>query len=275
MKTILVPTDFSETANSAATYAAQLAKSYGLKIILLHVYHLPLPSTGADFGLLPDLDLEKENFEILTNYKNTLLQTIGGGLDIECQVRIGFAVDEIESAADDLKADLLVMGISGGGKISEFLMGSTATTLLTRVKIPALVIPPKTVYRNPDRMVFACDYKKAVSQKAIQNLKNFMALFHAKLSVLNFENPDDGVTFEKAVNGILLESALSTETHTLHFLPDVTDIADEINDFVDSHDGAMLVMIPHHHNLLHRIFKGSTTKHLAFHTHVPILALQE
>ncbi len=275
MKTILVPTDFSEAAFSAAVYAMELAKAFSCKVILFHAYHPPLPSTGAEYGLLPDLDMDKENIILLTNFKTELEKKVEDNLDVECVVKIGFAVDEIVSTIEENQVDLVVMGISGGGRISEFLLGSTATEVIQKTTVPTLIIPPNTVYENPSRLVFACDYKSEVSAKAIKSLKDFMHLFHAKLNVLNLEKPEEGVTFEKAVHGIQLEHELSSEVHTLHFLPNVADLADEINDFVDAHDSSMLVMIPHKHNLLHRIFKGSTTKHLAFHSHVPILTLHE
>jgi nucleotide-binding universal stress UspA family protein len=43
MKTILVPTDFSEAAKNAAEYAINLAKVLNTKVTLFHVYHVPLP----------------------------------------------------------------------------------------------------------------------------------------------------------------------------------------------------------------------------------------
>ena len=41
MKTILVPTDFSNNANNALKYANEFAKAINNKIVLLHVY-IPL-----------------------------------------------------------------------------------------------------------------------------------------------------------------------------------------------------------------------------------------
>jgi nucleotide-binding universal stress UspA family protein len=275
MKTILVPTDFSETAFGAAVYACELAKAISAKLIFFHAYHPPLPATGAEYGILPDLDLDKENLLLLENFKRDVLKKVDGSLAIECDVKIGFAADEIVVEVEEKKPDLIVMGISGGGRISEFLMGSNTSAVIRRTKIPAIIVPPKTVYKKPSSMVFTYDYKGEVSAKVIASLKNFMHLFKAQLRVLNLEKPEEGVTFEKAVNGIQLENALSTETHTLHFLPNRVDIADEINDFIDSHEADLLVMVPHRHSLLHRLFSKSITQHMAFHSHVPILALHE
>ncbi|MES1181580.1 MAG: universal stress protein, partial [Flavobacterium sp.] len=42
MKTILVPTDFSDAARNASEYAIEYAKEFGYKLLLCHVYHLPV-----------------------------------------------------------------------------------------------------------------------------------------------------------------------------------------------------------------------------------------
>jgi hypothetical protein len=46
IRTILVPTDFSDGSRCAAQYAADLAKSVGARITLVHVFHMPSPAYG-------------------------------------------------------------------------------------------------------------------------------------------------------------------------------------------------------------------------------------
>ena len=50
MKTIVVPTDFSASAEHASIYAAELAKSINATVLLLHVYQMPI--TMSDFPVL-------------------------------------------------------------------------------------------------------------------------------------------------------------------------------------------------------------------------------
>ena len=276
MKKILVPIDFSETAFGAALYAAEMAQSISAKLILFHAYHPPLPAVGADYGILPDLDLDKENLIQLESFKSNLLKRISALVEMDCAVKIGFAVDEIIGMAAEIKADLIVMGISGGGSISEYVLGSNTTMVTRRAAVPVLIVPPKAKFKIPGKLVFACDYKVEVSSKAIEVLKEFIHLFPARLLVLNLEDAAaGGVSFDKAVNGIQLENALSNIVHTLHFLPKVGDIAEEINDFMATHEADILITIPHRHSLLYRIFNESFTKHLAFHSYLPVLALRE
>ena len=54
MKKILVPTDFSETANKARDYAIQIAQQINAEIVLLNTFHIPY--AGAGSGTLVNLD---------------------------------------------------------------------------------------------------------------------------------------------------------------------------------------------------------------------------
>ncbi len=275
MKKILIPTDFSSTALGAAIYGAELAKSISAKIILFHAYHPPLPAAANEFFILPDWDLDKENMALLENFKKEIQANVSGDIEMECAVKLGFAVDEIVGAIEEMKIDFVVMGISGSGRMSEFLMGSNTTGVIQKTRIPVIVVPPKATFKKISSIVFACDYKGEISNAVIHQLKEFVHLFHSKLSVLNLEKPEEGVTIEKAIDGIQLENLLSDTFHTLHFLPKTGDIAAEINDFVSMHDSDLLVIVPHRYKLFQRIFHQSVTKHLSFHSTIPILALHE
>ena len=71
-----------------------------------------------------------------------------------------------------------------------------------------------------------------------------------------------------------IENSLKDTEHTLYF-PASKDTINEINDFADSHQCDWLVMVPHKHKLLSGLFHKSNTKQMAFHTHIPLLALHD
>ncbi len=275
MKTILIPTDFSLASMGAAVYGAELAKLTSANLILFHAYHPPLPTAANEFIAMPEWDLDRENLVLLENFTRELRQKVSGNYEITLRVKLGFAVEEIVWAAEDNTVDLIVMGISGSGRLSEFLMGSNTTGVIQKTSIPVLIIPPKASFRKMNDFVFAYDYKAEIASDVLHQLKKFVREFKANLAILNLEKPEEGIGFEKAVNGMLLENALNDLVHTLHFLPKNADIASEMNDFVDSHESDILILVPHRYGVLQRIFHQSVTKHLAFHSHIPILALHD
>ena len=65
METILAPTDFSKPADNAVTYAAEVAKLTKAKLILLHVYIIPITSGESAVLLPPCTDIQTDCFEAL------------------------------------------------------------------------------------------------------------------------------------------------------------------------------------------------------------------
>ena len=61
MKTILVPTDFSKSANNAAEYAANFAIATKAKILLFHVYNVPIIVSDVPVMTISPAELQKEN----------------------------------------------------------------------------------------------------------------------------------------------------------------------------------------------------------------------
>ena len=62
------------------------------------------------------------------------------GLTIESEWKVGPAGETIASHADDGKFDLVVMGSHGHGSLGNLVMGSVATQVLARSKVPVLLV---------------------------------------------------------------------------------------------------------------------------------------
>jgi nucleotide-binding universal stress UspA family protein len=58
MKTILVPTDFTEVSKNALEYVIEMVKVMPAKIVLFHAYHVPIVATDAI--VVPSLDDVKQ-----------------------------------------------------------------------------------------------------------------------------------------------------------------------------------------------------------------------
>src|ERR1700741_338691 len=120
METILVPTDFSPAANNAVDYAVELANFFSAGIVLVNAY--PVPISNYETGTVVDVmtALREDAIERLENLKKEIVKKQGPALKIECIAEMGMPFDVIESTADDKKAGLIVMGITGeAGKIKE------------------------------------------------------------------------------------------------------------------------------------------------------------
>ena len=70
------------------------------------------------------------------------------GVEVEADVVVGYATEEILAAADKYNADIIVMGTHGRKGIDRILFGSVAEKVVTQSKIPVLTIRPANLTEN-------------------------------------------------------------------------------------------------------------------------------
>jgi len=143
-KTILVPHDFSSSANHAAALARDEAKLHGAAILLLHVIDLPPgfeaasvmpPETGApinakDYAMST---AQKHLEDIATRLKKD-------GVNATAYIRTGNPVDQINTFVTDNAVDLIVMGTHGRTGLQHLLVGSVAERIVRSSAKPVLTV---------------------------------------------------------------------------------------------------------------------------------------
>src|SRR6185369_430844 len=112
MKTILVPTDFSENAINAFHYAVELSDALQAKLILLNARHIPVLASELQLEDITLGTMIEETTEQLKEFRTGRMEP-GKHVDVEDLVMTGLAVDAIVLAAKERKADLVVMGTKG------------------------------------------------------------------------------------------------------------------------------------------------------------------
>src|ERR1051325_10503255 len=273
IKKILAPTDFSAPAYNASVYAAALAKQLKAKLTLLNCYHLPLTTAETPLPLVTIEALQESSMNELRELRKELLGEFPG-LEIQVSSSAGFAVEEISGFAAQHHIDMVVMGITGAGKLSERVVGSTAVSAIMQLKCPVLIIPIEAVFKSTSKLGLACDMKQVMHPSAFDVIRELLKSFGSGLEVLNVIKPGEGVSFEKAVAGVSLENSLGDVPHRLYF-PEDNDIVQGIRDFVERHHLDVITLVKRPHSLLYKLLHESNNKRMAFHTRIPLLALHE
>jgi nucleotide-binding universal stress UspA family protein len=144
-KKILVPHDFSSSANHAVALARDVAKVHGAKILLLHVVDVP-HQLGHDAVVI---DPETKAPVALKDYAITAGQAHLDDLcarlkkdDVEAQgfLRVGSPVDEIIRFATEEPVDLVAIGTHGRAGLKHLLLGSVAERVVRHCPIPVLTV---------------------------------------------------------------------------------------------------------------------------------------
>jgi nucleotide-binding universal stress UspA family protein len=137
---ILVPTDFSPCSEQALDYAIEMADKLGAKVHLLSVIGIPsygVPELGV--GLTATM---MDN--MITDTQRALDQLRRDRKSVsQALVRAGDARDVILQTAEELPADLIVMGTHGRRGISRALLGSVAEMIVRTSPVPVLTVRGK------------------------------------------------------------------------------------------------------------------------------------
>ena len=269
MRTILVPTDYSETARNAVFYAAELTKRLAGKLTLFHAYHVPMRVVSGSVAAMPASgeELEAEEIKKLRNYTEAIKRQFPATM-IGNVVKAGFAVEEIVDFSADNQVDLVIMGTSGEGGRNDG-MGSIATNVMQQSKTPVLVVPEGARFKTNPKIALAYDFSGVANPGVLDILHDLVKAFGTELmivDVLRRENDEHGKR-EDAIERLVADIG-----HSFYF-PVSNDPAEEVLHFIDENDIDILAIIPHKHGFFERLMRDSFTRRVALHSHIPLLAL--
>lgn len=160
MKRILVPIDFSDVTPPVIDLACQLAKAFDAEIHLVHVKELTAAAAPGTLGyglagmpeLAPMSGVPVPGFEPLpeavsedhgqksklANWQEEIAQD---GIKVSLHEPTGAVAEEILNQADELNADVIVMGTHGHGAMYNLLIGSATKGVLKHSTRPVLLVP--------------------------------------------------------------------------------------------------------------------------------------
>lgn len=277
MQTILVPTDFSENAANAAKYGCGLAKQLGIKRILLYnAFQQPI---AADINVgsveLVNFDeLSKISIDGLEGAKSQLTGICDEDVTLETLSECALVTQGILDACSKNDISIIVMGVTGGGKLSETLIGSNAVHVSRHAHVPVIIVPHAAKFAPVERIMLACDFKQVEATTPIEPLKKILNATKAKLFVFHVERTEKKYSAETVTESLMLDILLQGYNPEYHFMND-THFTDAINSFAEQNNIQLIVTIPKKHGLFDSLFNRSHTKSLAFHSHVPMLVMHD
>ena len=263
---LLVPTDFSENSFHAAAYAVTLAKvKPGSRIHLIHVL-TPIMNDPVIIR-----DIEEEAINALEKIK-TDLKSRCPMCSISHSVKIGDTVAEIDKAAKDLNAGIIVMGIQGLGKTRRLLFGSNTVSLINKATCPVLVIPENSSLNAPQKIVFATDYYDS-DVDALQQLVPIATAFDSEIVMVHvFDESDDEQSELIMINFMSAEVfkiiPYSRITYRVYYSENT---AQGIKEFCEFTGANLLVLSARKHSVFQKLFGKSVTKDLSYNGEIPML----
>jgi nucleotide-binding universal stress UspA family protein len=271
MQTIVVPTDFTAEARNAALYAAELAKIFNAKLLLFHAYMLPTPVSEVPYVMVTVDELQRENETLLKKEVEHLVQTYG--VQSEGIVRIGIPSDEIRVLSDDMKVDLIVMGMKDTGGIDK-MIGSTTINAIRKLKNPVLVIPHDYRFSPIKNITYASDFSYASNIQLFDVLIKLARTFRAKIHIINVHKQNEDMKTNQVAGMKAIEQMFQ---HIEHTFDDIThqSIMQGISEYMQRNKSELLVMVEHKQSFLSRLFSKDHATAMAYETKTPLLVLQD
>lgn len=144
-QTVVVGTDGSDSSLRAVDRAAEIAADHGAKLIVVTA-HLPVPQERGRYAIPPGSDHgqdyrtvgEAPYYAILQNARERAHQA--GARDVEERSVAGAPINVLVQLAEEVRADLLVVGNVGLSSVAGRLLGSVPSEVSRKVRTDVLIV---------------------------------------------------------------------------------------------------------------------------------------
>lgn len=275
MKKFLVPTDFSDASKNAARYAVEMAQDDPqTTIVLYNLYDRIAP--GSDGSPLTETDEDRKK----------VLNAALANLEIELHeistVRIEYVAEEGTSLVESVERyvrynaiDVVIMGITGATRLEQIFMGSNALNMARQGVCPVIIVPPKAEFKKIENVLVASDFKNVKTTTPVAQIKKVLEIFKPKLHIVNVDSEHYvELTEEYKSERAWLAKTFEQFNPEFYFIR-MYDFLDAISNFTADHNIDLIVTVPRKHSFLGGLYKTSHTKKLAYHSHVPVVAIHE
>lgn len=275
MKTILVPTDFSQRADDALDFALQFNQKIGGKVILMHVIDFPSGSFNTTGEIASDPEIIY-HAEFIKGVHKRLdeVKSNRQGENIETKIKYGNPYVSISKEIAEEQVDYIVMGSNGASGLKEVFVGSVAEKVIRNADCPVMVIKGKADLNVMKSFVFASDLSEEQDFIAHQ-AKDLQEILGLNMHLLKVKTPHNFVSEKEA------QTQLEAFAKRNYLTQDITrntieaDYSDEgIVEFAENINAGMILMGTHGKTGLAHLFGGSRAEDVANESEIPVMTLK-
>lgn len=277
MRTILIPTDFSDNAMNAVKYALELFKYEISDVYFLHTYQdevyneIELLKTESIESLIEEH--RKSSEEQLKNLLETVKKTYHNPRHTYKSISAYSAlVDEIDLIAEGKNVDIIVMGTKGKTNSKSLTFGSNTLKVLRYVSCPVLSIPANYKHKQPKHILFPTNYMIPYKRRELKLLCELASPYRAAIDVL-YISKSKTLSRRQEDNKHFLTQELKKNTLAFNTI-ESKNMVNTIFTYIKEHKIDMLVMVNTRHSFLEHILFQSTIDEMSLNLDIPFLAMQ-
>lgn len=181
---ILIPYDFSETADLALEHAVFMAKLHKAEILLLHV----IESYSFTSAISHAFGKSQAEFESkIENTANEKLQELtvklhhDSGMGVKHLTEVGKIYKTIVNIAERESVDIIIMGTHGVSGFQEFLIGSNTYKVVMAAPCPVISVQTHATKIGFKNIILPIDNSQTSRQKvkhAVEIAKHYNSVVH-------------------------------------------------------------------------------------------------
>ncbi|SFZ92283.1 Nucleotide-binding universal stress protein, UspA family [Flaviramulus basaltis] len=277
---VLLPTDFSKNAWHALLYALELYKNEHCNFYVLNVFSATSNVIDSLINMEPGSALYEESKLNSENGLAKVLDTIAFRDNKNSKhnfipiTTFNSALEAIKNIVEEKDIEIIVMGTRGETNSRKTVYGSTALSVMEKVRNCAVIVVPEQANHNlPKEIVFPTSYKTHFKRRELKYLVDVAKTCNAAIRILHISK--EGKLDKKQLeNKKLLEAIFESVEYSFHTLRYV-EIPTGINCFVESRDSDMVAFINKKHKFFGSILTQPLVKDITYHSAVPILVMHD
>jgi nucleotide-binding universal stress UspA family protein len=273
MKTLLVTTDLSANSKSAIRFAVQLATQTNVQLVFYYMAEVTKPTSWTDshYASYRKAIETKYSFRLKAFVEKTLgfpLRNAVYGVGLNFNV-----TEDIMSAAKLYQADFICMSTRGAGKVKK-LFGTNSSALITRSRIPVIVVPQRYRPEPIKNIFFACDFANVDIE--MRTVKTFADDLKAMLNVYHFDYMIDLPETQKR----LQKKAAKHISRKVKFHFHKQHIEDSLHEHLSNHIKAerpnlVTLFTKQDRKWYDRLLLPSEASEMSFHLNLPLLTFRK
>lgn len=265
---ILVPTDFSENASNALTFAKNIARKQGSSITLFYAFYAVYDFAAQATEIIAQIEDDAKKA-----MKKLVKEGIEEGLTIDYKIQHGSIATAVTSYAYQNDYDLIVMGTQGASGIKKTLMGSNTGHVIKESMVPVIAVPASASLPTEDKIAVALELKKE-SEDCFIKLFDLTESFNLPY---DFFHVGEKLTFDQEIEFKGLEAYLKSNHSKKSFdfqIIKAQNIQKGVQIYLGDNKNTLLVMFSKQKTFFEYLFNKSDTLEMAYHTHVPLLVIK-
>ncbi|MCM4163426.1 MULTISPECIES: universal stress protein [unclassified Arenibacter] len=277
MRTVLIPTDFSNSAMHAIDYALNLYKCERTNFYFLHAY---ADEVYGPFKTHGETSIEERKKTVGNNTDKSLKNLIqklavreyNPKHTYETLSAFDTLVDAVNEFANKINIDLVIMGTKGQTADKNITFGSHTVQVFKYVQCPVLAVPLDYKYQQPKKILFPTDYMLPYKRRELKLLDTLASEFKSEIHCLYISDFED-LSFRQMDNQRFLKESLGNAFLFFERHP-TTNKVEAIMDYIKKNNINLLVMVNSRHSFLEDMLYRSTVDDIGLRLKLPFLVMQ-